>query len=258
MEEFITEVESSRRELVVVNADEDDERVAELRTYFDRYNVVVSTTFRDESLPDAFLLLTDGEECLAAIDVDTLYEYLVEPLETDTFVHWSRDDPRLSSAVQTFLTNLDENVYRVEQETKLPLISISRTIEQRAGRGNAGTVHTGVQRLSRLRDERETWDTYVRLADRDVDVNLYGVPDWRPPATDSMTVFADEDGDCVGEFWFVVYETDGRDVGGALLAHEVEPGTYTGFWTFRPELVSDLATHVETELQPRLTPLDED
>ena len=255
LEDFITAVESSRRELVVVNADQDDDRVAELRAYLDRYNFSVSTTFHDEALPDAFLLLTDGEECLAAIDVDTFYEYLIEPLKSDTFAHWSADDPRLSSAVRAFLTNLDENVYRVEQEAKLPLVGISRAIEQRAGRGDAGTVHTGVQQLSRLRDERKTWDTYLRLADRDVDVNLYGVPDWRPPTTDGMTAFGDDDGDHVGDFWFVIYDPDGQDAGGALLAREVEHETYDGFWTFRPDLVSDLTAHVETELQPRLTRL---
>jgi len=254
MHRFIESVESPGRELLAVNVDADDERVAEIRRYFDRYNGALSS-FRDETLPDRFLLLTEGERCLAAIDVDTLYDYLIDTLDSGSFAHRSADDPQLAHAIQAFLTNLDDSVYRVGREGKGPLIEVSRVIEQRAGRARGGAIHTGVQRLSRLRDERETWETYVRIADRGTDVNLYGVPDWRPPATDSMTVFADEDGDIVGDFWFVVSGGEDSDAAGALVAHEVEAETYPGFWTFDPEYVGEIAAYVENELQPDLTRL---
>ncbi|WP_128476067.1 hypothetical protein [Halorussus pelagicus] len=254
MRDFIQSRKSANRELIAVNADTDDERVAEIRRYFERYDVALSS-FRDETLPDRFLLLTEGERCLAAIDVDTLYDYLIETLNSGSFAHRSADDPELFHAIQAFLTNLDGTVYTVEREGKIPLVGISRVIEQRAGRTKGGTIHTGVQRLSRLRDERETWETYVRLADRGTDVNLYGVPDWRPPATDSMTVFADEDGGTVGDLWFVVSQGEDSDAASALVAQEVEAETYTGFWTFDPEYVGEIAAYVENELRPDLTRL---
>lgn len=254
---FIENLDSSGRELVVVNADESDEHVARIREYFDRYNFALSTAFDDGALPDSFLLLTDGERCLAAIDIDTLYDYLIHPLESGSFIDRYVEDPNVFEAIQAFLVNLDENVYKVEGEGKIPLIEVSRVIEQQAGRNTTGTLHSGFQRLSRLRDTRETWDTYVRIADRGVAVNLYGIPDWRPPSTEPMTIFADEDGDHVGEFWFVVYQGDDAEVGGALVAREVEPSVYTGFWTFDSEYVSGIVEYVETDLQPRLERLDE-
>ncbi len=252
---FIENFRSVDRHLAVVNAEETDERVAEILNYFERYEFEVATPVTADALPESFLVLSDGERCLAAIDVATLHDYLIDSLDAESFPTRYADDSGVVGAVQTFLTALDGNVYSVEREGKIPFVEISRVVERRAGHEGTGTIHTGCQRLSRLRDQRETWDTYRRIADRGVDVNLYGVPDWRPPETDSITVFGDDGGDYVADFWFVVYEAD-DEASGALLAREVEPGRYTGFWTFRPEHVRDLADYIETELQPELARLD--
>lgn len=87
-------------------------------------------------------------------------------------------------------------------------------------------------------------------------MNLYGVPDWEPPATDGLSVYADADGSVVGDIWFVAVESP-DDGGGALVAREDAPDTYTGFWTFRPPLVDDVLETVETRVRPQLSLLDD-
>ncbi|WP_135852824.1 DICT sensory domain-containing protein [Halorussus salinus] len=253
---FIEDIRSVDRHLAVVNAEETDERVAELLNYFERYAFEVTTAMEVDALPEAFLVLSDGERCLAAIGVGTLHDYLIDALDAESFPPRYADDPRVVGAVQTFLTALDENVYSVECEDKISLLEISRVVEEQAGHEGAGTLHTGCQRLSRLRDERETWDTYRRIANSGVDVNLYGIPDWRPPEIDSITAFGDDEGDHVTDLWFVVYEADDDEASGALLAREVEPGRYTGFWTFRPERVREVAAYIQSDLQSELARLD--
>ncbi|WP_123532884.1 DICT sensory domain-containing protein [Halosimplex salinum] len=179
---------------------------------------------------------------------------------------WSADEPaanaddprRLTDAtltgVQQFLARLDNRVYTVSGEPATPMVGVSRHIEQRALAARGATVHAGFQSLSRLRDQRQTLDTYRTLAERGTEVNLYGVHDWDPPRIDGVSVYADEEG-AVSDYWFVVVDSDEYG-GGALVAREDEPDVYTGFWTFRPSLVADVVDVVEGAVQPELTRVD--
>ena len=93
---------------------------------------------------------------------------------------------------------------------------------------------------------------YTTLADRGVDVTLYGQADWTPPADAGFDVYDDPDGSVVGDYWFVVYDSGPGD-GAALLAREVDPGRYSGFWTFDADRVAPVVDCLERDLQPRLT-----
>lgn len=257
-----------QRELVAVNASEDDSLDAVV-TYFDRFNLSDVTRVDDPALPETALLATDGERCLGAVDIADLHAYLFDSgvgtgalADGEPGASGSAADPLggaddagpLTEAdvagIRQFLARLDNRVYTVTRETRTPMVGVSRHIEQRALAAGEGTVHAGFQRLSRLRDKRHTLDTYLTLAERGVDTNLYGAPDWRPPAVDGLAVHADDDGDVVGDYWFVAVDTDRG--GGALVAREDDPGAYTGFWTFRPSLVADVIETIETDVQPRL------
>lgn len=85
---------------------------------------------------------------------------------------------------------------------------------------------------------------YRRLAESDVEVHVYGVPDTEPEEWDGLTVHptaAEE----IRDSWFVVYD-GGWDPDGkaALLVQESDPGTYDGFWTYRTALTDRIENDV--------------
>lgn len=277
LDAVIDDLAVEHRELVAVNAGEDAPLDA-VMTYFDRLNLSDVNRVDDPAVPTGTLLATDGDRCLAAVDIGDLHTYLFDPgtgtgpladadadgaerRTPDERTDRSNERPETGSlteadvaGIRQFLARLDNRVYTVTGETATPMVGVSRHIEQRALAAGDGTVHAGFQRLSRLRDKRHTLDTYLTLAERGVDTNLYGVPDWRPPAADGLSVYGDDDGDLVGEYWFVAVDSDRG--GGALVAREDDPGAYTGFWTFRPPLVDDVIEAIETGVQSRLRRLD--
>lgn len=163
---------SEPRELVAVNPPADDEPLTDVLAYFERFDVSAVRRVDAPALPDGTLVVTDGERCLTAADLGDLHAYLFDPGvagddPSDLPEGWlgDRDDSRpggdgLTAAtvdtVQQFLARLDNRVYTVTAETKIPMIGVSRHIEQRALGASSGTVHAGFQQLSRLRDRRHT------------------------------------------------------------------------------------------------------
>jgi DICT domain-containing protein len=120
---------------------------------------------------------------------------------------------------------------------------MSRYIEYQAWVGAAGTLRTSFQRLSLLDDERGTRDVYDRLGDcSGLDVHVYGIPDWDPPETLGISVHGVSDEE-IARNWFVIYEDDDRP-GVAMLAVEIGPTEWHGFWTFDQDEVGRIDQYV--------------
>jgi len=143
--------------------------------------------------------------------------------------------------------------YPESNKEKLLLIVISRYIERWAWQAGRGTLRTSFQRLSRIRDERGTRAVYETVADSDVQTHVYGVPDWQPPPEFGVVAH----GGYTDEFrrsWFVVYtppedgDIDCENPHLALLALEVGPWEWKGFWTFDRSLVTDLNEYITRTL----------
>lgn len=128
LREAIERLSADRRSLVVVNHGEPDERLSEVFDYFD---VADPERVTAPGLPASMLVVTDGERCLAAVDVDDVYGYLFESLGDGL------DQPRdfdgtpsdLTTRVQGFLAAMDDHVYTVSGSGKVPMIRVSRHIE---------------------------------------------------------------------------------------------------------------------------------
>lgn len=138
------------------------------------------------------------------------------------------------------------------------MIVISRYVERRAWQVGAGRLRTSFQRLSRINDESGTREVYETLAGSDVQTHLYGVPDWDPPSGFEGEIHGGYTDDH-RRSWFVIYtppDDAGRGASGgdseegyvALLALEVAPREWEGFWTFRPSLVTDIDDYVARSL----------
>ncbi|GAA0657212.1 hypothetical protein GCM10009019_21650 [Salarchaeum japonicum] len=131
---------------------------------------------------------------------------------------------------------------------KLLLITVSRYIERLALETDGGTHRASFQRLSRINDEQGTRAVYERLADTDTETHVYGMPDWTPPPEFDVTMHGGWNED-FRTSWFVVHvPADSSRPHAALVAIEVESGTWDGLWTYDTDTVQQLNRYIEREL----------
>lgn len=253
LERFIDDLESQRRRLVVVNGAGVESLVDDIVDYFDRFELVIEHV-TVSALPDAFFLLTDGDDCLGGVGVRDLHKYLFDSLDGEAL--GGLEDVRHRPVVEGFLARLDQNVYSLSGERRLLLVCVSQLLESRAWRRGEGTLHAGVQRFDTFERAPGTWTRYRKIADSSVETTVYGQPGWEPDDWGGVQAYADESGDLVGDYWFVVYDGPERRDDGALLAREVSDGRYTGFWTFESDTVEALVDTLVETYQPSLARVD--
>jgi len=259
---FFDRVGSSSRSLVVANRSSPDPVQHVLETTF--ADQPVQVTERD--LPDVesdTVLLVDDDEVLATSSLSALRDAIVM-VNSDLFRTGARglDELELPSVIKRLHdVRFSLRGYPKSNAEKLILVVISRYIEQVAARTGRGRHRASFQSLSRIEDERGTRRVYERLAETGVDVHVYGRPDWIPSRSLDVTTHAGHSAD-FRDSWFVLFTPDPGSVPDhsaataaradrgpvALLAIEVEPKVWEGFWTFDPSLVADLNTYIAREL----------
>ncbi|PSP55535.1 sensor protein [Halobacteriales archaeon QS_1_67_19] len=192
--------------------------------------------FEYEQLPDdgsgGFVVVSEDREFVGSVGAAPIDEALAS---TGTaFGSDQRSTETLFELLaDTAFTSLDNH----------QMVATAREIEDRAYRRGRGTIRTGFQSLSALRAQR---NVYGGLADcEDLDVHVYGRPDWTPDLS-GVTVHA-EDTDEIDRFWFVVYDGGGDDQqASALLAEErdAEPDTFRGVRTYDPDAVAEINAYL--------------
>jgi len=246
---FFDEIEAPDRNLVVLN----QSSPAPVRKLFDSLLEGQSVSVSDadtegtDAENDIVALVEDGE-VLARSTLDELLESVLL-INSDLYKTGAID---LGDVVlPDVLTGLDEVPFRLRgypasNKEKLLLIIVSRVIERIAAETGEGTLRSSFQRLSRLNDEKGTYEVYETLSNSGVDVHLYGVGDVTPTESLPVTVHTGTSYP-YRRSWFVVFrppEGSGATGHAALLALEDEPNVWDGFWTFRPELVDRIERHI--------------
>jgi len=244
---FFDDIEAPDRHLVILNRDSPYPIRNLLSSMLDDQPVSLSdddTTGEDTDT----IALVEGDEILARSTLDSLMESVLL-INSDLYKTGSIDlgDVVLPDVLQ----GLDEIPFRLRgypesNKEKLLLIIISRVIERIAAETGGGTLRSSFQRLSRLQDERGTYDVYDSLSNTGVDIHLYGVGDANPAKSLPVTVHTG-DSYPYRRSWFVVFrppaDADTIDHA-ALVALEDEPNVWDGFWTFRPKLVDRIEEYV--------------
>jgi hypothetical protein len=259
-EEFFDEIDGRCRSLVVINRTAPRPFQRMLENAFDGQPVSVAERDIPERADDTVALVAEREserEVVATSPLDTLAETI---LLVNSDLYMSGAAGLEEFELPDVLEHLDEVPFRLrgypESNTeKLLLIVISRYIERRAWQAGDGTLRTSFQRLSRMEDERGTRAVYETIGDSEVQTHVYGLPDWQPPPE----LGAVSHGGHTEPFrrsWFVVYTPPGdgsldldlEDPHVALLALEVQPREWKGFWTFRTSLVERLDGYIAENL----------
>lgn len=241
--DIIDAVDSDDHTLTVFNRTEHEPVVRLLEQVFESEHVDVRDDGTDTAGP-ANLVQLENEEgvALATSDLAEIRDSLLL-VNSDLYITGTRSLDQVTTS--DVVANLNETTFTVSGKSKFLLIHISRHIEALALKTGAGVLHSGFQQLSRIRDEHGTDRAYRRLAETAVDLHVYGVPDWERPPAEEMVVHAHENGE-IPESWFVVHDGDGDDQRkAALVAREVGPNEYAGFWTFNTEWVDDILDYIE-------------
>jgi len=265
---LIDRVDAAALTLTVCNPTPDVDGLGTVTDHFERRNVSVRTAELSTAIPRDAAILHRGPEPLAVSRLARLDAAIrvadADPPDPDPASDPDSDsdsdsgpapdlnpppDARLGfeadespligpdrPAVLAELDRLDRNDYTVSNGGKRDLVRISRLIEARALSAGTGRLHAGFQRLSRMNDEIGTRRLYERIAAAGVDTHLYGRPG-TVPDPEPFTIHAGETPE-LGDSWVVVYDRDGdRTDVAALVTEETGPGRYSGFWTYRPDLV---------------------
>ncbi|MEF8779879.1 MAG: DICT sensory domain-containing protein [Haloferacaceae archaeon] len=226
--ELIAGVESHRKTLTVVNAD--DEVVADLRERFADRNLRVESTAL-EAQPTSFAVLSQDGDFLTAVDLGELR---------------SRDAPRdpgfAAGTYRPILDHLDETMFT--SYSRQEMVAASREIEDRAWRVGVGELHTGFQTLRVFAHER---DIYERLGGADgLSVHAYAAPEGPVPDLQNVRLHVERSSE-IRDTWFVAYDGAGVDDNkSALLAEEREEGHFYGFWSYDPSTVDYMLDHLRS------------
>lgn len=179
--------------------------------------------------PEPFVVIHDSGEFAGAVSLTEFEELLRPP------IHRPGDRDSVSAGYRALFDVLDDTVF--SSLDRRQLLGASREIEDRAFRVGHGVLRVGFQRLSVFDGQA---DTYRHLGSKGgLDVHVYGLPDWDPPAIDGVVYHGSED-PAVGRYWALAFDggVDERQAC-ALLAREDEE-TYTGFWTYDPDIVGTI------------------
>ncbi|MFB6307690.1 MAG: DICT sensory domain-containing protein [Haloarculaceae archaeon] len=230
--EIIERVNGRKRTLSLYNLDVPPGTLDPVVNYFEPQQVRIRRRETETGHPTNFAVLHDGPEFIAAADLRDLHGWvsLDSGLHTRSFADIEYPD---------ILEHVDDTTFT--EFGKRRMILASREIEKAAYRGEVGELHTGFQRLALLQSQRSI---YTRLGESDLDVHVYGLPDWEPP--EEMGVIAHGiDTAEIAESWFVVYDGGGDETKAcALLAEEVGENVYSGFWTYDADLVGEIYRHL--------------
>lgn len=249
VDEIGAETEGLDRTLVVVNRTEPEPIRRMLDSLFDGQPVSVREETIDDVAADTVLLLEDGEP-VASSPLDAL-ERSILLVNSDLYITGAGsvetvDPPDVIAALRD--TPFRVRGYPASNSEKLPMILLSRSVERLACDAGTGRLRAAFQRLSRIRDEHGTRSVYERLADTDVDVHVYGLPDCELPGTLDVTVHGGDSAE-YRRCWFVVYvPTEPGVEAAALVAEEVAPNEWYGAWTFDRDRVDRIDRYVERSL----------
>ena len=259
------EAAETRRKTLTVFAPESYETLAE---HFESRNVVVEHVDIPDDGSGGFVVVSEDGEFVGSVGAAAVRS-LVEPN--------TRFGDAPSEATRALLELLADTTF--VSFDKRQMLGVAREIEDRAFRRERGTLRTGFQALSAMVHQQDVYETLA--TETDLDVHVYGRPDWNPPEIPGATVHA-EDAAEIGAFWFVVFDGGGDDAQAcALVAEEVrdhdsadesepspaedgnesppaddgngssptnesrrERGTFRGFWTYDAETVVSLGNYL--------------
>jgi len=251
LERFLSVPETVNRELVVANRTQPEPFQRMVKNLFAEQEITVGE-MTVEKYPENTVLLLENGDIIAESPLKELRNAILM-VNSDLYATGSRslDKTKVPDVIDE-LTDVRFSLrgYPESNSEKLLLVLISRHIERRAYEVGAGTLRSSFQQLSRIKDERGTRRAYRKVSNTEVDVHVYGKPDWRPTDELDVTMHGGHKADFVYS-WFVLYQPPPgaqAERSAAMLAIETGDAEWEGFWTYEQSTVEDLAAYIRSNL----------
>lgn len=234
----------SRRKVLAVYTGEDSVHEA-FEAQFSTRNVDVEHQSLPATEDAGFVAVRSSDgEFRGALGVEKL-EAILSP---EIHPPWVLEDDGHTAALFDFLDNTVFTAY-----DRCQMLVTTREIEERAWRTASGSLYAGFQQARAFAEQADIYDRLAR--ETDLSIRIFVKDDWAEPVHESIALVTDADavhrgtGDGeIGRFWFVIFDGGGSDLRTCgLLAQEVDPGEFFGFWTYDPALVGELVTYLENE-----------
>ena len=248
---FVDRTETTEPTLVFANRKRANQTLVDILTdMFDDQEVTVVVD-RDEDIPDdQLVVIRDGRK----VAQSSLNEFIDTIILANEELYTSEPDEIPAERIPDVIKALEDVTFEIDatqspNKVKLLLIVMSRYIEARALRSAEGTLRTGFQKISRLRDERGTKAVYRQLGESPVETHVYGVVDWIPPEELVLTVHGG-DSSSYRDHWFVVFDppADSSEEGMGLLAEKIDNNRWRGTWSSDEEFVDALDDYIDKNL----------
>lgn len=213
----------------------------EIETWLATHGVPVESRSLPAGGPDPFIELRTDGEVVGIIGVDAVEGLLEPPIRPPG----DRDD--VSAGYRALFEILENTVF--SGMNRRELLAVSREIEDRAFRVGAGTLRACFQTLSAFKSQTEAYRTLA--TETDLDIHIYGVDDWTPPAISGITYH--ETAEQFERYWALAYDGGPDQTQACGLVAEEHADEYRGFWTNDTARVEAIATALETPESPSNT-----
>jgi hypothetical protein len=242
---FLPARQAPEREILVVNWEGPEQVRRLLEEAFGSLPVELEERNRPE-MGENLVVLVDEGEVVATSSLESLQQAVLL-VNVDLYRRGLSGIDKYEAP--DVLTAIDERLFSLRgfpasTKEKLLLVVILRFIEKRALEAGEGRLDVAFQELSHMDDEYGTEKVYQRLADSDLEVHVYGVPD-TTPEVDGITVHAGR-AERYRRSWFVVFQPPPGEEPAALLAVETGPNEWDSMWTYDCGRVDRLGDIIET------------
>lgn len=202
----------------------------EIERWLANHGVAIESRTLPRDGPTPFIEIKIDDEVVGVIGIEAL-EGLIEP----PIVRPGRRE-EVSEGYRVLFEILEKTV--VSGMSRPEFLAVSREIEDRAFRVGRGTLRVSFQTLSAFQSQTEVYRTLA--TETDLEIHIYGVEDWTPPAIKGITYHA-EAAERFEPYWALAYDggPDSTQACG-LVAEELSDG-YTGFWTSDAAIVEEIA-----------------
>jgi DICT domain-containing protein len=244
LREALDEVRRGEQE-VIIRADPSADATTRVADYFEPFNIDIGVEPSEGSDERKTVVLREDGSVVATSDLEWIDEYLT----------CLRMDDVAGDHAPPVLNHIDTRTFTSMNVRRMVLAS--REIETMAHRVGEGTLHSGFQKLSRVRTQTSI---YRKLVDAGLDVHIYGVddgPDVSPELASllSSTTVRCEPSPELAESWFVLFTSEETTAG--MFAVATEPGEkerFDGCWTYREDLIRRMGDHLSERYEARPIP----
>lgn len=247
MNELFQYLDRHSRTLTMYDYTGTEKQLRELSQWLNGYGIDVGTVATNGAPLDNVAILHRGGTVLGAC----AGEEFLSRLSFERAIEDGEEPP-----VPEMVASLSPHVTVRPAQSVKEMVRVSREFERRALREGGGELHVGFQHLSQIANSERTMEMYRTLANKGVDVRVYGYPDTALNSVPFTVV--EDDHRKLDQYWFLLYDGDDNPQRKAALVSEERPeeaqamfsgpgaerdeptGVYHSFFTTDPETVDEL------------------